>query len=94
MRILITGGAGFIGKSLILKLLSSSENLVFNIDKLGYSSSIEPINSFCSKNIIIFDLNHASDIHSISNKTRKHKINTIDCSTLDYYFMNINYKNK
>ena len=50
MRILITGGAGFIGKSLILKLLSSSENLVFNIDKLGYSSSIEPINSFCSKN--------------------------------------------
>ena len=49
MRFLITGGAGFIGKSLIFRLLSSPENIVFNIDKLNYSSSIEPINLFCSK---------------------------------------------
>ena len=33
MRILVTGGAGFIGKNLVIKLLSSPNNVVFNIDK-------------------------------------------------------------
>ena len=49
MRILVTGGAGFIGKNLILKLLSSPKNVVFNIDKLNYASHHRPIEDFCSK---------------------------------------------
>ena len=49
MRILVTGGAGFIGKNLILKLLSSPNNVVFNIDKLNYASHHRPIEDFCSK---------------------------------------------
>ena len=49
MRYLITGGAGFIGKSLIMKLLKYPDNIVFNIDKLNYSSSVEPINKFALK---------------------------------------------
>ena len=49
MRILVTGGAGFIGKSLILKLLLSPENIIFNIDKLNYASFQKPINDFCLK---------------------------------------------
>ena len=49
MRILVTGGAGFIGKNLILKLLSSPNNVVFNIDKLSYASHHRPIEEFCSK---------------------------------------------
>ncbi len=52
MRYLVTGGCGFIGKSLVFKLLASERNIIFNLDKLNYSSSIEPINSFCAiKNI-------------------------------------------
>ena len=49
MRILITGGAGFIGKILILKLLSSQKNKVFNIDKLNYASYQKPIEDFCKE---------------------------------------------
>ena len=49
MRILVTGGAGFIGKSLILKLLLSPENIIFNIDKLNYASHQQPISDFCLK---------------------------------------------
>ena len=49
MRILVTGGAGFIGKNLILKLLSSQNNIVFNIDKLNYASHHRPIEDFCLK---------------------------------------------
>ena len=46
MRILVTGGAGFIGKNLIFKLLSSPNNIVFNIDKLSYASHHKPIDDY------------------------------------------------
>ena len=49
MRILVTGGAGFIGKNLIFKLLSSPNNIVFNIDKLSYASHHKPIEDYCIK---------------------------------------------
>ena len=43
--ILITGGAGFIGSTLIRKLLISSECLIWNLDKMGYASDLTSINS-------------------------------------------------
>tara|TARA_A100001388_G_scaffold277287_1_gene267828 strand:+ start:786 stop:1796 length:1011 start_codon:yes stop_codon:yes gene_type:complete len=39
MKILITGGYGFIGSNLIKKLLSLSSYHIFNIDKMGYASN-------------------------------------------------------
>ena len=42
-RVLITGGAGFIGGALIRRLLLESDFIIFNLDKLGYSSDITSI---------------------------------------------------
>ena len=38
-KILITGGSGFIGTNLILKLTKSKKNKILNIDKFSYSSN-------------------------------------------------------
>ena len=45
MRILVTGGAGFIGSNLIQRLLLNKKNKVFNLDKMGYASSTKSIDN-------------------------------------------------
>lgn len=43
MRLLITGGAGFIGSALIRQLLSETDYQVANVDKLTYAGNLESL---------------------------------------------------
>ena len=43
MKILITGGAGFIGSAVIRHIIQSTNNQVLNIDKLTYAGNLESL---------------------------------------------------
>ena len=43
MRIIITGGAGFIGSAFIRKFLNKSDIQILNIDKLTYAGNLTAI---------------------------------------------------
>ncbi len=45
MRILVTGGLGFIGSALVRHLLTTTDHEVTNLDRVSYSSSFESLES-------------------------------------------------
>jgi dTDP-glucose 4,6-dehydratase len=71
MKILITGGAGFIGSALIRFLISETEHKVVNIDKLTYAGNLDSVDTVSSsKNYQFYhlDICDKSSMDSVFNK--------------------------
>ena len=58
-RILVTGGAGFIGGALVRRLLRETDAMVFNLDKLSYASDLSSIGEHPRHQLLKVDLVNA-----------------------------------
>jgi dTDP-glucose 4,6-dehydratase len=71
MRILVTGGAGFIGSAVIRHLIQNTNHHVINVDKLTYAGNLESLASIDNSeryNFLCADICNASSINELVRK--------------------------
>lgn len=76
MRVLVTGGAGFIGSNLIRKLLVGGHK-VLNIDKLTYAgnrATIQDLEENTAYRLVVLDICDQSSVEQCFNDFRPHAV--------------------
>jgi dTDP-glucose 4,6-dehydratase len=77
MRILVTGGAGFIGSAVIRRLIAETQHEVFNLDKLTYAASRESLASVERSNRYRFSCHDICDAAAVKEAFREFRPNAV-----------------
>jgi dTDP-glucose 4,6-dehydratase len=81
MRILVTGGAGFIGSHLVRRLLANGSDSVVNVDALRYSGNLENLAEVAGHPRYTFVHADICDARTISQVMKEHRIEgVINCA--------------
>lgn len=73
MRILITGGAGFIGSSVVRHIINNTDDHVINVDKLTYAGNLESLVSVSSSSRYAFEQVDICDAVEMKRIFEQHK---------------------
>jgi len=77
MRLLITGGAGFIGSHLVRRLVSNPGHVVVNLDALRYSGNLENLDEVAGNPRYTFVHGDICDATLVEQVLRDHRIEAI-----------------
>ena len=73
MKILVTGGAGFIGSAVIRHIIENTDYSVVNVDKLTYAGNLESLKNISSSDRYEFEQADICDQEKISAIFASHK---------------------
>ena len=72
-KILVTGGAGFIGSAVIRKIINTTDHSVINIDKLSYSGDLESLDSVKDSKRYFFEKADICDAKNLEKIFKNHQ---------------------
>ena len=72
-KLLITGGAGFIGSAVIRHIINNTKNSVVNVDKLTYAGNLESIESINKNDRYVFEKADICDSDEVQRILNDHE---------------------
>ena len=77
MKILVTGGAGFIGSAVVRHIVNDTDHSVVNIDRLTYAGNLESLNGIDSSSRYSFERIDICDTQAVRHALSKHQPDVI-----------------
>ena len=73
MKLLVTGGAGFIGSAVVRHIINNTNSSVVNVDKLTYAGNLNSVNAVAQSNRYVFEQADICNAEAMTALFAKHQ---------------------